>query len=59
MAKVAATATKEIRTVIFMGSARDISPPWGGDSRLGTRVLNWVTATVQNRSVELAGGLFA
>lgn len=49
-------ATKQIRTVIFMGSARDVTPPWGGDSRLGTRVLNWVTSTVQNRSVELAGG---
>jgi hypothetical protein len=58
MAAVAPAATKVLRTVIFMGSARDITPPWGGDSRLGSRVLNWVTSMVQSRSTDLAGGLF-
>jgi NAD(P)H-dependent FMN reductase len=36
-----------------MGSARDISPPWGGDSRLGSRVLEWVKTTLETRSVVL------
>lgn len=49
-------AVKVLKTVIFMGSARDISPPWGGDSRLGTRVLNWVKLTLQQRENELNGG---
>lgn len=49
-------AAKELRTVIFMGSARDITPPWGGDSRLGTRVLNWVKSVVENRTNNIAGG---
>jgi hypothetical protein len=50
-------ASKQFRTVIFMGSARDISPPWGGETRLGNRVLKWVTSTVQTRVSELAGGM--
>ena len=49
-------SSKELRTVIFMGSARDISPPWGGDSRLGSRVLEWVTTLVKERVSELNGG---
>ena len=46
-------STKVIKTVVFMGSARDISPPWGGDSRTGDRVLKWVKATLADRKGEL------
>ncbi|KAL3773802.1 hypothetical protein ACHAWO_006601 [Cyclotella atomus] len=46
-------STRTIKTVIFMGSARNISPPWGGDSRLGDRVLNWVKNTVSTRKETL------
>ena len=41
--------TRILKTVIFYGSARDISPPWGGDSRLGNRVHSWVQQTMQTR----------
>lgn len=43
------TSTRTIKTVIFMGSARNIVPPWGGDARLGDRILKWVTNTVSAR----------
>lgn len=39
-----------IKAVVFMGSARDISPPWGGSTRLGDRVLKWVIQNLQERS---------
>lgn len=42
-----------MKTVVFMGSARNVSPPWGGDNRLGDRVLNWVKTTLTNRSEQL------
>jgi len=32
-----------------MGSARSIPAFWGGDKRLGDRVLNWVKATLKDR----------
>jgi hypothetical protein len=54
---MATGAVKQLRTVIFLGSARDILPPWGGDSRLGSRVLKWVKSTVENRRSLVAGGL--
>lgn len=38
-----------LKTVIFLGSARDISPPWGGDKRLGDRVLNHVKTFINAR----------
>ncbi|KAL3801334.1 hypothetical protein HJC23_006944 [Cyclotella cryptica] len=34
-------SVRTIKTVIFMGSARNITPPWEV-TRLGDRVLNWV-----------------
>jgi chromate reductase len=43
-------ATKQtLKTVVFMGSARNIIPPWGGDARLGDRVLEWVKSTLKSR----------
>lgn len=32
-------AQAPLKTIVFLGSARDASPPWGGDKRLGDRVL--------------------
>jgi len=45
--------TTSLKTVIFMGSARSIPAFWGGDKRLGDRVLNWVKATLKDRSAPL------
>ena len=42
-----------LKTVVFMGSARDITPPWGGGSRLGDGILNWVKNKISNRSSKL------
>lgn len=42
-----------LKTVVFMGSAKNISPPWGGDARLGDRVLKHVKTTIESRSVQL------
>lgn len=53
---MAATATTQIRTlktVIFMGSSRNVVPPWGGDARTGDRVLKWVQETLQRRRATL------
>ncbi|KAL3784807.1 hypothetical protein HJC23_013847 [Cyclotella cryptica] len=46
-------SVRTIKTVIFMGSARNITPPWGGDSRLGDRVLNWVKNVLSTRKERL------
>lgn len=48
------TATRRtLKTVLFMGSARDITPPWGGTSRLGDGILEWVKSEVSKRSSSL------
>ncbi|KAL3808004.1 hypothetical protein ACHAXA_010798 [Cyclostephanos tholiformis] len=47
-----ATATT-LKTVIFLGSARNISPPWGGDARLGDRVIEWVKSSLSARASSL------
>mmetsp|Transcript_30399 Transcript_30399/g.50299 ORF Transcript_30399/g.50299 Transcript_30399/m.50299 type:complete len:228 (-) Transcript_30399:279-962(-) len=39
-----------LKTVVFCGSARNVTPPWGGDSRLGTRVIEYVKASLAARS---------
>lgn len=39
-----------LKTVIFMGSAKDISAPWGGNKRLGDGILNWVKNELSKRS---------
>ena len=46
-------STITLKTVVFFGSARDVTPPWGGDSRLGDRVMSWVKSTLARRSESL------
>jgi hypothetical protein len=40
--------TLRLKTVVFLGSARDITPPWGGCSRLGDRVLKYTLQVLQD-----------
>lgn len=40
---------RSLKTVIFLGSARNVVPSWGGEARLGTRVLKWVMNTLDHR----------
>jgi chromate reductase len=49
------SSTLMLKTVVFMGSARNVVPPWGGDARLGDRVLKWVTQTLAARNEPLGG----
>jgi chromate reductase, NAD(P)H dehydrogenase (quinone) len=42
-----------LNTVIFMGSARATAPMWGGDVRLGDRVLQWIKAVMADRRATL------
>jgi NAD(P)H-dependent FMN reductase len=42
--------SRVLRTIVFIGSARDSSPPWGGDKRLGDRIVNHVLAALRNRN---------
>ena len=42
-------SVRTLSTVVFVGSARDVVPPWGGDSRLGDRVLKHVLAALGER----------
>lgn len=48
-----AATTRVLKTVVFMGSAKSVIPPWGGDARLGDRVLRYVSKTLQDRSATL------
>uniref|UniRef100_A0A6T8I3V3 NADPH-dependent FMN reductase-like domain-containing protein n=1 Tax=Hemiselmis andersenii TaxID=464988 RepID=A0A6T8I3V3_HEMAN len=45
-------AGKEIalRTVVFLGSARDLAPAWSSDKRLCNRVAAWVKKTLTERN---------
>lgn len=45
--------TKVLKTVVFMGSSRDIAPPWGGASRLGDGILSWVKSELSKRTSSL------
>ena len=42
------SGTLRLKTVVFLGSARDITPPWGGCSRLGDRVLKYTLQVLQD-----------
>jgi len=53
MAHVSTHTRRTLKTVLFMGSARDITPPWGGPSRLGDGILEWVKKEISNRSSSL------
>lgn len=46
-------AKRILNTVVFMGSARDIAPPWGGSSRLGNRVLAYVKNVLESRETKI------
>ena len=46
-------SSRVLKTVVFMGSARDITPPWGGPSRLGNGILAWVKSELSKRSAQL------
>ena len=39
-----------LKTVVFFGSSRDAPAFWGGDARLGDRVLAWATSVLAARS---------
>ena len=45
--------TITLKTVVFLGSARNIVAPWGGDARLCDRVANWVKSTLSGRNEPL------
>ena len=45
--------TITLKTVVFLGSARNVTPHWGGDTRLGDRVFKWVEKTLAKRSAKL------
>lgn len=49
----AMTTTTTLKTVVFLGSARNLAPPWGGDARLGDRVVEWVKSTLSTRASSL------
>jgi len=42
-----------LKTVVFMGSGKTLVAPWGGDARVGDRVLNHVKTFLQNRNGKL------
>lgn len=42
-----------LKTVVFMGSARTLKPPWGGEARLGDRVLAHVKSALAARQEKL------
>ncbi|KAK1739377.1 NAD(P)H-dependent oxidoreductase [Skeletonema marinoi] len=51
--------TITLKTIIFLGSARNITPPWGGDSRLGDRVIKWVKSVMESRKESLGADTIA
>jgi len=48
-------AAVSLKTVVFMGSSKTLTPPWGGDARLGSRVLEYVKKTLAARTSEPVG----
>lgn len=47
------STARTLKTVIFIGSARNSVAPWGGDSRLGDRVLKYVLNSLGERKSKL------
>ena len=45
-----------LKTCVFFGSSRDISPPWGGASRLGDRVHTYVKSVLESRCEAVGEG---
>jgi len=42
-----------LRTVLFLGSAKNVSPPWGGEKRLGDRVYKYIANTLASRAQKI------
>ena len=51
-----AATGRTLKTVLFMGSAKDITPPWGGPSRVGDGITEWVKKEILKRSASLGNG---
>jgi hypothetical protein len=49
--------TTTIKTVIFVGSSKTQVAPWGGDARLGDRVLKYVQAFLESRTGKLGDAI--
>ena len=49
MAATTTATRRTLKTVLFMGSAKDIPPPWGGPGRVGDGILEWVKKEISNR----------
>ena len=43
-------SNRVLKTVVFMGSAKNVAPPWGGPVRLCDGVTNWVVNTLKART---------
>jgi hypothetical protein len=52
-ARCQVTMLSRSQSVIFMGSARNSTPAWGGDVQLGDRVLRWVESCLESRRLVL------
>jgi NAD(P)H-dependent FMN reductase len=44
---------RTLKTILFMGSSKTIIPPWGGPSRLGDGILEWVKQELSKRTSSL------
>jgi hypothetical protein len=51
MSKIApeGSSTVTLKTIVFLGSSRNVTPPWGGDSRVGDKVLKYVQSQLDGR----------
>lgn len=48
-------ASRVLKCVVFLGSGKNVVPPWGGPARLGDRVLAYVKAQLAARSKAMGG----
>jgi hypothetical protein len=44
------SSIRKLKCVVFMGSGKTITPPWGGPARLCTRVTEYVKSVLNSRS---------
>jgi len=56
MSQAATTTRRTLKTVLFMGSAKDITPPWGGPSRIGDGITEWIKKEISKRVSSQADG---
>jgi NAD(P)H-dependent FMN reductase len=50
------SASKTFKTIVFLGSGRNVVAPWGGDKRLGDRVVAHVKAVLKARKASFDKG---